>query len=118
MVRTQAYIPEKGDIIYLDFSGKDQQGREQVGTRPALVLSPAKYNEKSNLVIACPITSQIKHYPFEVPLPENIKIHGVILVDQIKSLDWRARKASYISTIPPYYITEVLKKFNLIINFD
>lgn len=84
MVATE-YVPDKGDLIWLDFN--PQVGREQAGRRPALVLSPKPYNEKTSLAIVCPITSQIKGYPFEVPLPKNLPLAGVILSDHVKSLD-------------------------------
>jgi len=76
-----AYIPDSGDIVWLTFS--PQAGHEQSGRRPALVLSPAAYNEKVGLALFCPITSQIKGYPFEVLLQESLKVNGVILSDQI-----------------------------------
>ena len=84
------YVPEAGDIVRLNFT--PQAGHEQAGHRPALVLSPASYNDKTSLLICCPLTTQIKNYPFEVLIagtPEN-----VVLADQVKSLDWRVRKAA------------------------
>jgi len=84
-----SYIPDRGDIVWLDFN--PQLGHEQAGTRPALVISPLAYNEKSGLMLACPITSKVKGYPFEVRIKAK-KIDGSVLADQIKSLDWRARK--------------------------
>lgn len=81
-------IPDKGDIVYLNFS--PQSGHEQAGHRPALVLSPKQFN-KSVFLIACPITSQVKGYPFEVEIPKGLPIQGVILVDQLRSVDWRSR---------------------------
>ena len=83
------YIPKRGDIVWLNFS--PQLGHEQAGLRPALVLSPIVYNQKSGMMLACPITSKIKQYPFEVRIKTK-KIDGVILADQVKSLDWRERK--------------------------
>lgn len=83
-----SYIPDRGDIVWLNFS--PQQGHEQAGRRPALVLSPRDYNSVSNLMLGCPITSKIKGYPFEVRIKSQ-KIDGVILADQIKNLDWSAR---------------------------
>ena len=86
------YIPERGDIVWFDFS--PQVGHEQAGTRPALVISPRIYNERSGMMLACPITSKIKSYPFEVRLKTK-KMDGVVLADQIKNVDWRVRKPAY-----------------------
>ena len=102
------YIHGRGDIIWLTFN--PQAGREQAGRRPALVLSPAAYNGKVGLTILCPITSQIKGYPFEVLIPPKMKISGVILSDQIKSLDWKARQAELICRLPESALNEVLQK--------
>lgn len=107
------YIPEKGDIIWLDFN--PQSGREQRGRRPAVVLSHKSYNEVSDLVIICPITSKIKGYPFEIQLNPSYKTKGVILSDQVKSLDWKYRKAEFIETASTNIIEAVLEKFELII---
>ena len=85
------YVPEAGDIVWLRFS--PQAGQEQSGHRPALVISPAAYNGKTHLMICCPITTQVKGYPFEVPIAGNRP--GVVLADQVKSLDWMVRKAKY-----------------------
>ncbi len=85
------YVPERGDVVWLNFT--PQAGHEQAGHRPAVVLSPAAYNGKTGLMLCCPITSQIKGYPFEVPLDSAGGVQGVILSDQVKSLDWRARGA-------------------------
>ena len=90
----ESFIPDRGDIIWLNFN--PQSGHEQKGRRPALVLSPAIYNNKTDLALVCPITSQKKGYPFEVVLGSN-KITGVVLVDQIKSVDWRERRAELVS---------------------
>jgi mRNA interferase MazF len=95
MVNT--YVPQRGDIVWLNFT--PQQGHEQAGVRPALVLSPQAYNQKSGLMIACPITSQVKGYPFEVPVRAK-KINGSILADQVKSVDWRARNTSFVEHAP------------------
>jgi mRNA interferase MazF len=86
-----AYIPDRGDIVWLNFT--PQAGHEQVGHHPALVLSPASYNGKTSLMLCCPITSQIKRYPFEVPLGDNLPVGGAVLADQVKSVDWKARQA-------------------------
>lgn len=87
------YIPERGDLIWLNFT--PQSRYEQAGMRPAIVLSPSKYNRKTGLLITCPITSKIKGYPFEVAVEGN-KISGVVLSDQVKNFDWKTRKAVFI----------------------
>ena len=83
------YVPDRGDIVWLQFT--PQAGHEQAGHRPALVLSPASYNRRSGLMLCCPITSRVKGYPFEVALGEGEDLAGVVLADQVKSLDWKAR---------------------------
>ena len=88
-----SYIPDRGDIVWLNFS--PQQGHEQAGMRPAIVLTPKSYNQSSKLMLACPITSRIKHYPFEVRVKAN-KIDGVVLADQVKNLDWTMRDMSFV----------------------
>jgi mRNA interferase MazF len=87
-----------------------QTGHEQAGHRPAVVLSPQNYNSKVGLAILCPITSQTKGYPFEVLLPAGLPVAGAILSDQVKSLDWRARNAELICTLPTETISEILQK--------
>lgn len=94
-----------------------QQGREQSGMRPALVLSPIQYNEKVGLMIACPITSKQKGYPFEVPLPSDVRTHGVILADHVKNLDWKARKARFIEHVSPAVVQLALTKLHLLLEF-
>lgn len=84
-----AFVPDAGDFVWLTFD--PQAGREQAGRRPALVLSPKMYNAKSGLLLACPITSQVKGYPFEVAVPAGVRATGVILADHLKSVDWKAR---------------------------
>jgi mRNA interferase MazF len=92
-----------------------QAGHEQAGRRPALVLSLSIYNGKVGLAIMCPITSQLKGYPFEVQLPEDLDIRGVVLSDQVKSLDWRARQAELMGRAPVATMQETLQKlFTLI----
>lgn len=98
MVRAQtSYIPERGDIIWLNFS--PQAGHEQAGRRPALVLSPKAYNRKTGQCLVCPITSQVKGYAFEFPLPASCSITGVVLVDQVKNQDWVSRNAEKATKI-------------------
>lgn len=85
----RGYVPDSGDIVWLNFT--PQAGHEQAGHRPALVVSPASYNDKTSLMLCCPLTTRIKNHPFEVPLARSPA--NVVLADQVKSLDWRARKA-------------------------
>ena len=92
-------MPDRGDLVWLEFT--PQTGSEQAGRRPALVISPRAYNAKVGLALFCPVTSRIKGYPFEVALPEGIGVVGVVLADQLKSLDWRARKAKLIERASP-----------------
>jgi mRNA interferase MazF len=101
------YAPECGDLVWLDFT--PQSGHEQAGRRPALVLSPKAYNAKSQLMLCCPITSQVKGYPFEVNVAGG-SITGVILADQVKSVDWVARHAKFEGKVAPEIIEEVLAK--------
>jgi mRNA interferase MazF len=103
-----AYVPERGEIIWLTFT--PQVGHEQAGRRPALVLSPAGYNGKVGLALLCPITRQAKGYPFEVALPGSLRIEGVILADQVKSLDWRAREAERVGRVSAATLDEVTQK--------
>ena len=111
--KPMAYIPNRGDIVWITFN--PQAGHEQAGRRPALVLSPAAYNGKVGLAILCPITSQIKDYPFEVLIPEGLKIGGAILSDQIKSLDWKVRQAEFVCKLPSSTLNEVLQKLGTLI---
>ena len=110
----RTYIPSRGDIIWLKFTL--QAGHEQAGHRPALVISPHQYNQKVGLGLFCPVTSHVKGYPFEVNIPDNLMIKGVILSDQIKSLDWKIRKAKLICKLPNEVIEEVLAKIKTLID--
>jgi mRNA interferase MazF len=98
--------PRKGDIIWLDFD--PQIGVEQANRRPAIVLTPHAYNDRVGLSVVCPITNQRKGRPFEVHLPPGLTVTGVILVDHVKSLDWRERNAELISQAPVELINHVL----------
>lgn len=100
------YVPRRGDLIWLDFD--PQAGHEQAGRRPAFVLSPEAYNRKIGLLLACPVTSRMKGYPFEVPLPGGLAIGGMVLADQVKSLDWKVRKAKFAGQAPSAVTEEVL----------
>jgi len=110
------YIPERGDIVWLQFN--PQAGHEQSGHRPALVISPRLYNQRAGLALCCPITSHVKGYPFEVVLPHGGKPCGAILSDQVKSLDWRSRKAKRFSMAPNELVGEVLAKIRTLIDDD
>ena len=107
------YIPSRGDIVWITFN--PQAEHEQAGRRPALVLSPSAYNDKVGLAILCPITSQIKGYPFEVLIPEGLPIGGAILSDQVKSLDWSVRHAELASKLPRAALAEVLGKISTLL---
>ena len=104
----ESYVPERGDIVWIDFD--PQAGHEQAGRRPALIVSPRSYNQKVGLALLCPITSRRKGYPFETVLPKNLKVTGVVLADQIKSVDWRARRAEFWDGVPAATILDVLGK--------
>lgn len=106
------YVPKRGDIVWLAFD--PQQGKEIQKTRPALVISPEKYNQKSGLALFMPITSKVKNYPFEVIIADPL-IQGVVLCDQIRSLDWRLRSASFISSLEENIMQDVLLKLNTLL---
>jgi mRNA interferase MazF len=110
------YVPERGDIVWLQFD--PQAGHEQAGKRPALVLSPSAYNGRVGLALLCPITSQRKGYPFEVELPAGMKVQGVVLADQIKSLDWRFRNAERVEIAPPTVLVETVGKVRALLDPD
>jgi len=109
-----AYVPERGDTIWITLN--PQAGHEQAGRRPAVVLSPALYNGRAGLVICCPITNQIKGYPFEVVLPSGLAVTGAVLSDQVKSLDWRVRNATFICALAPATIAEILQKLGTLVS--
>lgn len=100
------YVPRRGDVVWLSFD--PQAGHEQAGRRPAFVLSPESYNRKTGLLLACPVTSKVKCYPFEVVLPDGLGVSGVILADQIKSLDWKARRAEFASATDDSVLNDVV----------
>jgi mRNA interferase MazF len=113
VVNSPDYVPRSGDAVWITLN--PQLGHEQEGRRPALVLSPETYNGKVGLAILCPITSQIKGYPFEVSIPKGLSVVGVVLSDQVKSLDWRARNAELICTLPSEIVSEVTQKFSTLL---
>jgi mRNA interferase MazF len=108
-----AYVPDRGDVVWITFN--PQAGHEQAGRRPALVLSPKAYNGKVGLAILCPITTQIKGYPFEVMISEGLPVSGVILSDQVKSLDWKVRKAEFTCKLLTKTVNEVLRKLGTLL---
>ena len=108
------YVPARGDIVWLSFT--PQAGHEQAGHRPALVLSPEAFNDKTGLALCCPITSRVRGYPFEVDLPSTGPVTGVVLADQIKSLDWRARYARFECRATRRVVNEVLQKVHALLD--
>ncbi len=108
------YLPERGDIVWLRFD--TTTGHEQAGRRPALVLSPRAYNRKVGLALFCPVTSEVKGYPFEVVLPAGLKAKGAILSDQVKSLDWRIRGAKWVCTVPPEILEETVARILVLVD--
>jgi mRNA interferase MazF len=110
----KSYCPKRGDIVWLCFN--PQSGHEQAGMRPAITISPFEYNKKTNLAIFCPITSKINGYPFEVPIYIKNKINGVILSDQVKSLDWQSRKSKLITKAETNEIEKTLANINILID--
>lgn len=107
------YTPDRGDVVWLEFSS--QAGREQRGKRPGLVLSPAAYNGRVGLAVCCPVTSQVKGYPFEVAMPPGLKAQGAILADHVRSLDWKARGAKLWCRVPPATVEEVVARLQLLL---
>ena len=108
MMNSVEYVPQRGDAIWINFN--PQAGHEQAGRRPAVVLSPGGYNGKTSLAILCPITNQVKGYPFEVAIPVGLVVTGVILADQVKSMDWRSRNAALICPLPTQTVDAILQR--------
>ncbi len=113
MVASRPRTPDRGDVVWITLA--PQTGHEQTGRRPAVVLSPAAYNAKIGLALMCPITSRIKGYPFEVILPAALPVTGAVLSDQVKSLDWRARRAERICALPLLAVSEILQKLGALL---
>lgn len=113
---SRTYVPERGDVVWLTLD--PQAGHEQAGRRPAVVLSPALYNRKSGLAVFAPVTTQVKGYPFEVIIPSGLPVTGAVLADQLKSLDWRARKALRICRLPPETVRQILQKAAVLVSTD
>jgi mRNA interferase MazF len=113
---TDHYIPNRGDVVWINMN--PQAGHEQAGRRPAVVLSPYSYNAKVGLALFSPVTNQIKGYPFEVVISKGFKVKGAILADQVKSLDWKVRKAEFFDKIPEAVILEALTKFATLLRIN
>jgi len=113
-VVAESESPNRGDLVWVSLN--PQAGHEQAGRRPALVVSPTEYNRRVGLALMCPITSKAKDYPFEVSLPDNLKISGVVLSDQVKSLDWRARETQIADVAPESTTAEVMGKLNALLS--
>ena len=111
-----SYVPSRGDLVWLQFN--PQAGHEQAGHRPALVISPSSYNRRVGLALCCPVTSQVKGYPFEVLLPAGLGVEGAVLSDQLKSLDWRVRKARRIASAPADVLEETVGKILALVDPD
>ena len=109
----RAYVPDAGDLVWLTFD--PHAGHEQRGRRPALILSPRAYNANARLAIACPITSQVKGYPFEVALPADGKITGVVLADHVKNVDWQARQIVFEAKAPADIVTDVRERLRVLL---
>lgn len=107
----EGYCPERGDLVWINFNSTD--GHEEKGMRPAVVVSGSVYNKKTGLCLSCPITSKIKGYPFEVLL-DCQAVHGAVLVDQVRSFDWRARKFKFVEKTDKKVIQEVLAKLRVL----
>lgn len=110
-----AYVPDAGHVVWLHFD--PQAGHEQAGRRPALVVSPARYNGKTGLMVCCPLTTQIKGYPFEVAVSVGEQ-QSVVLSDQVKSLDWKARKAKQFAAVPPDAMAQVRAKIKALLQIS
>jgi mRNA interferase MazF len=106
------YVPSRGDMVWVNLN--PTRGHEQANIRPALVLSPLNYNKKTGLCVVCPVTSQIKAYPFEVVI-EGKKVQGAILSDHVRSLDWRQRDLRFIEKVPSRTLEEVTEKLSVLI---
>ena len=113
MVSSSRYVPDRGDVVWIDFN--PQTGHEQAGRRPAVVLSPALYNGRTGLALLCPVTNQIKGYPFEVTIPQGLNVTGVVLADQVKSLDWQRRNATLTARMPQETIDDILDRLDILL---
>ena len=109
----RSYVPNAGDLVWLTFD--PQAGHEQRGRRSALIVSPRAYNAKARLAIACPIMSHAKGYPFEVALPDDGRVTGVVLADHVKNLDWNARRVKFAATAPVEVLTDVRERLRVLL---
>ena len=107
-MKREPYTPARGEVVWLHFT--PQAGHEQSGRRPAVIISPKDYNQRVGLCLCCPITSQAKGYPFEVELPAGLGVTGVVLCDQVKSLDWKARRVNLIGALPGRQVKEIQER--------
>lgn len=110
---TRGYVPEAGDLVWLTFD--PQSGREQRGRRPAVILSPRVYNQRSELAVVCPITSKVKGRMFEVAVPSGRRIEGVVLANHLKSLDWKERKAQFAGKLDEETLAEIQERIRPLI---
>lgn len=108
----KTYIPDRGDLVWVDLN--PTKGREQAKVRPAIVVSPKNYNQKTNLALMCPVTSVQKGYPFEVAVKDK-KVSGVVLADHVRSLDWKARNVKFIARAKSKVMQEVQTKLLLLV---
>lgn len=111
-----SYIPARGDIVWMDFS--PHAGFEQAGRRPALVLTSKEYNYKTSRYIVCPITSQVKGYTFEYPLPAHSLVQGVVLTDHVKNQDWTQRNVEYTDSLTSDEIEPICDIVDALIRTD
>lgn len=114
MVKINGRIPERGDILRLEFNPRT--GSEQAGFRPAVVISPVAYNRISRVILVCPITSCKKGWPFEVELPKQLQTHGVVLVDQLRAVDCNARSARFVEQVPSEFVNEILARLETLVS--
>lgn len=115
MVTPSPPAPQRGDVIYVDFTLKTA-GHEQAGYRPGLVLTPHQYNDNTGMAIVCPITNQKKGYPFEVDIPEGHDVKGVIMANHIRNIDWRARHATIEAHLPDRVVRQTIKMVGRLLN--
>jgi mRNA interferase MazF len=113
VVKRRGWVPRRGDAVWISL--EPQAGHEQAGRRPALVVSSESYNRKVGLALLCPITSHAKGYPFEVAIPEGAAVSGVVLADQVKSLDWKARRAELLCELPGTVVAETIGKLSALL---
>jgi mRNA interferase MazF len=107
------YVPERGDLVLVSFAPRS--GRGAAGRRPAVVLSPQAYNGRVGLALLCPVVTEVKGYPFEVPLPPGLPVRGVLLADQAECFDWRAIRAERLGSLPPGTVEETLGKLRALL---